>query len=206
MRRTECLLDLDLSPHVLLERIAALDLAGCTVREYYDLDNVCSYAAGHLRDLKLDIDTRLAWGELALGCVELILATMPIDDPDFPDFYPPFTDQRTYWTRRFKRTEMSVRAGMIASCGPIDVRGDSRDPEAIADWFLGTVQGESVDSVLTELTNLWEDVDPDRIRTLRGIKNNAAVLVLMLGHDPIPVAPPRDVLLLEWIALREHLP
>jgi len=29
---------------------------------------------------------------------------------------------------------------------------------------------------------------------------------LMLGHDPIPVAPPRDVSLLEWIALREHLP
>ena len=61
---------------------------------------------------------------------------------------------------------------MIGAFGPINVRGDSRDPEAVADRFLSTVHGESPDSVLAELPTPWEELGIDRIRELRAIKNN----------------------------------
>ncbi len=210
MRRTEPLIeplvDEEVSPDVLLRQLQTLDLADCTVREYYDLDTVRGHASYRAVRGGLDPDLRLAWADVVLRCVDLILETMPIDDPDFPDFLPRFTDPRSYWTRHHKRHEMSLRAAMIASIGPIDVRGDSRDPEAVADWFLSTVQGESADSVLAELPTPWDELGIDRIRELRAIKNNSAVLVLMLGDGQLPVAPPRDVVLLQWIALRDQLP
>jgi len=209
VRRTEDLLELldpDVSPHVLLERLAALDLAGCTVEEWYDLDIVRMNAGNKVSNHTLDIDVRLAWADLALRCIELIVATTPVDQPGFPLVFPPPTDARDHWARQFKRTKMMLRANMIASLGPIDVRGESRDPEAIADWFLASVHGESAESVLAELPTPLIDLGIDRIRELRAIKNNLAVVVLMLGHGPVPVAPPRDVLLLQWIALRDQLP
>ena len=86
------------------------------------------------------------------------------------------------------------------------MRGDSRDPEAVADWFLSTVQGESPNSVLAELAIPLIDLGIDRIRDLRAIKNDLAVVVLMLDDGPLPVAPPRNVLLLQWIALRDPPP
>ena len=200
------MLDVDASPHVLLQQVAKLDLAGCTVREHYDLVVVSEFAGGRARHHDLAPDSRLEWADVALRCIDLILTTMPIDDPDFPDFLPRFTDPRAYWTRRHKRAEMGVRAAMIGAFGPINVRGDSRDPEAVADWFLSTVHGESPDSVLAELPTPWEELGIDRIRELRAIKNNLAPIVLMLGHGLLPVAPPRDVLLLQWVALRDQLP
>ena len=38
------MLDVDAPPHVLLEQVAKLDLAGCTVREYDDLAVVSGFA------------------------------------------------------------------------------------------------------------------------------------------------------------------
>ena len=131
---------------------------------------------------------------------------MPVDRSGFPLVLPPPTDARDHWARHFKRTEMMLRANMIASLGAIDVRGDSRDPEAIADWFLATVRGESAESVLAELPTPLIDLGIDRIRELRAIKNNLAVVALMLGHGPLAVAPPRDVVLRQWVALRDQLP
>jgi hypothetical protein len=206
VRRTEGLYDYELSADFLLERLATLDLTGCTVDEYYDLDLVRGRASNGSMNDDLDPDSRLAWADVALRCIDLILKTMPIDDPDFPVFLPRFRDPRSYWTRHHERDEMRVRANMIGAFGPIDVRGDCRDPEAVADWFLSTVQGESPNSVLPELAMPLIDLGIDRIRDLRTIKNNLDVVVLMLGHGLLPVAPPRDVVLLQWIALRDQLP
>ena len=158
-----------------------------------------THASSRANSDKLDPDVRLAWADVALRCIDLILQRMPIDDPDFPDFLPRFTDPRSYWTRHHQRHEMWVRAAMIGAFGPINVRGDSRDPEAVADWFLSTVHGESPDSVLAELPTPWDELGIDRIRELRTVKNNLAPIVLMLGHGLLPVAPPRDVLLLQWV-------
>ena len=206
MRRTEGLYDYELSADFLYQRLATLDLAGCRVSEYYDLDMVRGLASSRARNADLDPDSRLAWADVALRCIDLILKTMPVDDPDFPIFLPRFTDPRSYWTRHHERDEMKVRAAMIGAFGPIDVRGDSRDPEAVADWFLSTVQGESPNSVLAELAIPLIDLGIDRIRDLRAIKNDLAVVVLMLDDGPLPVAPPRNVLLLQWIALRDPPP
>jgi hypothetical protein len=137
--------------------------------------------------------------------IDLILKTMPVDDPDFPIFLPRFTDPRSYWTRHHERDEMKVRAAMMGVRPDRRARRQPR-PGGSCGLVLSTVQGESPNSVLAELAIPLIDLGIDRIRDLRAIKNDLAVVVLMLDDAPLPVAPPRNVLLPRWIALRDPPP
>jgi hypothetical protein len=205
--RTAGLYDHSLAVGIIETRLEDLVLPGCSVREYYDLDLVAGMAAGRIvRPPNGDLNQRLAWARVAVRCIDLILEWMPLEDPAFPDFYPHFIDPRSYWARNYEQKRAYACAAAIGSLGPTLEPGDMRNAEELADWFLHVVDGESVEQVGPDTSRAFDEGDIDRIRQLRWVKHCLGVVKLMGNDGLLPIAPPRDGLLYEWLNVESRLP
>jgi hypothetical protein len=205
--RTAGLYDHSLPVEVIEARLERLMLPDCSVSEYYELDLVAGMATSRIRRPEsTDVSQRLAWARVAVRCNDLILEWMPLEDPGFPDFYPHFIDPRSYWTLRYQEQRALARAAAIGSLGATLQPGDIRNAEELADWFFDVVENESLDDVRTATDRAFEEGDIDRIRQLRSIKRCLRIVKLMVGGDgQLPVAPPRDGVLYEWLNLESVL-
>lgn len=200
--------DYELSVDDMEARLDRLDLTGCSVDEFYELDLARMMASNWLAvdvhpitNVHLSDVERLRWAAVAVRCIDLSIESMPINDPRFPRVLPRPRDVRRYWTARSLAQRAYVCAAAIHLGGPCTSPGDLRDPEALADWLFDIVDDRTVESVprfAGRLRRASRKQGNDMVDA-----GPALAMIERLSHDgTFPLRPPRDEMLRAWMQAR----